>query len=145
MSSHFVYLQIPIYKGSSEPIIPTNLKNVHYYGKNGFGDIDFWKPNYPSNVSSIVVPEKNAVEIIRDLVMKVFVFRDSVHFKTLQYFSNVVFQYPNKVTLLCLGPLTNIALAIKTFPEIKENIKEAFMMGGSFRGKYRFECSADIE
>lgn len=31
--------------------------------------------------------------------------------------------------------MTNIALAIKTYPEIKENIKEVFIMGGNFRGE----------
>ena len=36
-----------------------------------------------------------------------------------------------KVTILTLGPLTNIALLIATFPEIKEKIDEIIMMGGS--------------
>ena len=36
-----------------------------------------------------------------------------------------------KMTILTLGPLTNIALLISTFPEVKEKIEEIIMMGGS--------------
>lgn len=31
--------------------------------------------------------------------------------------------------------MTNIALALKTFPEIKDNIKDIFIMGGNHKGK----------
>ena len=41
---------------------------------------------------------------------------------------------PKKVTLLCLGPLTNLALALKTYTEIQGNIKEVFVMGGNVSG-----------
>lgn len=36
--------------------------------------------------------------------------------------------------------MTNIALAIKSFPEIKENIKEIFVMGGSYKGENDFKA-----
>lgn len=36
-----------------------------------------------------------------------------------------------KVTLLCLGPLTNIAHALRKDPSIKENINRIYMMGGA--------------
>lgn len=39
------------------------------------------------------------------------------------------------VTLLCLGPLTNIALAIRMDPSFCGNIKEVFIMGGNTEGK----------
>jgi len=38
------------------------------------------------------------------------------------------------VTLLCLGPLTNIALAIKMDPSFCKNVKEIFIMGGNMEG-----------
>lgn len=37
---------------------------------NGFGDIDIWKPHYPKDINS-VIQQEGAVEIIRNLVMKV--------------------------------------------------------------------------
>lgn len=76
------------------------------------GDVDFWIDGvHPANENEIVQP-KNAVQVIRDLVLK----------------------YPNKVSLICLGPLTNIALAAKTYPEIRDKIFDIHLMGGNFRG-----------
>lgn len=43
-------------------------------------------------------------------------------------------QRPHQISLVCLGPLTNIALALKTYPEIKKNIRDVFIMGGNFKG-----------
>lgn len=40
----------------------------------------------------------------------------------------------NEVTLVPTGPLTNIAMALKRDPSIKESIKEICLMGGGFRG-----------
>lgn len=67
-----ICFQIPIYKGASEAIIPIDTKRDNYFGKNGFSDIDIWKPHYPPNVNSIV-KKKSAIEIIRDLVMQVII------------------------------------------------------------------------
>lgn len=37
----------------------------------------------------------------------------------------------NKVTIVAIGPLTNIALFIKKYPKLKKRIKEIVIMGGS--------------
>lgn len=42
---------------------------------------------------------------------------------------------PNEISLIAIGPLTNIGLAIKAFPEVKDNIKDVFIMGGNHKGK----------
>ncbi len=39
---------------------------------------------------------------------------------------------PRKMTVVPIGPLTNIALALKTEPRIKEKIERIVLMGGSF-------------
>lgn len=39
---------------------------------------------------------------------------------------------PQKITLVPVGPLTNIALALKTEPRIKKNIERIVIMGGAF-------------
>lgn len=83
-----------------------------FWGSNGFGDVEVWKPHYPHDINS-VVQSKGAVEAIRDLVMA----------------------NPHEVSLIAVGPLTNIGLAIKAFPEIIDNIKDVFIMGGNHNGK----------
>jgi len=55
-----------------------------------------------------------------------------------------------KITLVPVGPLTNIALALKTEPRIKEKIERIVLMGGAFaerRPEYnirRDRIAADI-
>ena len=45
-----------------------------------------------------------------------------------------IMQY-DKVTILALAPLTNIALLLKTYPEVHSHIEEIVLMGGSiYRG-----------
>lgn len=42
-------------------------------------------------------------------------------------------QYPHKITIIGLGPLTNFALLYKLFPEDIPNISEIYLMGGSYQ------------
>lgn len=44
---------------------------------------------------------------------------------------NSVRKYPNEITLVALGPLTNIALAFKLAPDIIPQIKSIIYMGGA--------------
>lgn len=46
---------------------------------------------------------------------------------------NTVMHHPGEVTLVPIGPLTNIASAIIREPEIVENVKEIVLMGGVTR------------
>lgn len=42
-----------------------------------------------------------------------------------------------KMTIIAIGPLTNIALLLKTYPEVKEKIEELVLMGGALgRGNF---------
>jgi purine nucleosidase/pyrimidine-specific ribonucleoside hydrolase len=45
--------------------------------------------------------------------------------------AKVVREHPEKVTLVATGPLTNIALFLKLYPELKANVAEIVFMGGS--------------
>jgi purine nucleosidase len=40
---------------------------------------------------------------------------------------------PGEITLVAIGPLTNIALAIRKEPRIVQSVKEVFIMGGAIR------------
>jgi len=45
--------------------------------------------------------------------------------------AKVVREHPEKVTLVATGPLTNIALFLKLYPELQSNVAEIVFMGGS--------------
>lgn len=95
---------IPVFKGAREPIIPPEGELRQYHGKDGFGDIGHDK--HPD--LSIIRKEPAAVAI-----------------------RNLVVNNPQEITLVCLGPLTNIALAMKLYEDFIPNIKEIFLMGGN--------------
>ena len=46
----------------------------------------------------------------------------------------MVHKYPHEVTLIPIGPLTNIALAVSKDPSIAPLVKEVVIMGGSING-----------
>lgn len=47
-----------------------------------------------------------------------------------QFLIEKVKENPNELTLLTLGPLTNIATALKNYPDFLNNLKKFVMMGG---------------
>ncbi len=50
----------------------------------------------------------------------------------LEFLKTTLEQNPG-TTLIALGPLTNIALLLEKYPEVKENIKELVLMGGTYK------------
>lgn len=49
-----------------------------------------------------------------------------------QYIIETVKENPGEITLVAVGPLTNIALALEAAPEIRSLVKEVVVMGGAF-------------
>ncbi|MCB1106990.1 MAG: nucleoside hydrolase [Chlamydiia bacterium] len=45
--------------------------------------------------------------------------------------TDIVMNSPNKITLFCIGPVTNIAIAIEKTPAIAQNIERIYMVGGA--------------
>jgi len=81
----------------------------------------------PSGLGGVNIPEdvempvkENAIELIR----------------------SVLEESEEKVTLLPIGPLTNIALFLSQYPELKEKIEEIVIMGGAAR---EGNCTASAE
>lgn len=50
------------------------------------------------------------------------------------FYRDVITSSPEKVTIIALGPLTNVAAALLAEPEIKDNIERIALMGGSAAG-----------
>lgn len=49
-----------------------------------------------------------------------------------QFIVNQAKRYPGEVTVVALGPLTNIALAVELDPEFTKNIGQIVLLGGAF-------------
>ncbi len=94
--------QIPVAKGAEAPLIRPFEDASSVHGKTGMEGFDFPEP------TQTVIAE-NAVDAMRRVLMSS--------------------QEP--ITLLPIGPLTNIALLLKTYPEVKAKIREIILMGGS--------------
>lgn len=94
---------IPVAKGADNPLARTYGGPVPFvHGEDGQGNV--YLP--PPKGKAI---DQTAAEFIVEQVMR----------------------YPGEVTLVPVGPLTNIALALRLEPKIAENVKEVVLMGGN--------------
>lgn len=95
---------IRVAKGSNMPIIRQKKDAGDVHGPTGFG---YFK--LPETDKKLV--DMNAVEFIK----------------------NIVINSKEKVTIVPIGPLTNIALVLKVYPEIKDNVENIVLMGGGIK------------
>ncbi|MEL7648164.1 MAG: nucleoside hydrolase [Sedimentibacter sp.] len=100
----FLNSDIKVARGAKGPLIREKRPAAHVHGENGVGDYQF--PHTKTLYSN------NAITFMRDAIM----------------------ECDGKVTLVPVGPLTNIALLIKTFPEVIEKIDLLSIMGGATFG-----------
>lgn len=94
---------VPVCEGMGLPWVGPESSYAHFvHGDDGFGNIA-----HPS--SSAELDPRSSAQFIVDMVRK----------------------YPGEVTLVPIGPLTNIALALKLDPELPKLVKDVVIMGGA--------------
>ncbi|CAF1235220.1 unnamed protein product [Adineta steineri] len=98
---------IPIIRGCNEPLCRDIITGGEIHGETGLGDIDI--PEHPEYQSSINDYDENYLWNIYKKIRDV----------------------GRLVTLIAIGPLTNVALLLKVFPQIKKFLSEIVIMGGS--------------
>jgi len=95
---------VPIYSGADRPLIQHwEHDDRRYHLEDGLGD---WDDRPPCEVH--LEDESAAVALVR-----------------------LVNESPHELTLVALGPLTNIALAIRLDPTFPDKVKEFVLMGGA--------------
>ncbi len=52
--------------------------------------------------------------------------------------------YPGEVTMVCLAPLTNLGLALKSDPSVASQLKEVVIMGGNMEGVGNASIAAEF-
>jgi len=115
-------IKVPVAKGSRGPIVADQVLAIEIHGETGLDG-----PELPP--ASFDLDKRHAVDFIIDTVME---------------------HEPKTVTLVPVGPWTNIALAIRKEPRIVERVKRVIGMGGSYnRGNItpvaEFNIYADAE
>ena len=95
---------IPVYAGAHESLKrgPRTIYARHVHGEDGLG-------NVLNGDMSTHIPEQSAVDFLIEQVKN----------------------NPGKITYICVGPLTNLALALQKAPEISAMFEEVIIMGGA--------------
>ena len=96
--------ETPVYAGAAAPLLRPLVTAEEVHGKTGFDGYDLPDPVTP-------LAEGFAPDAIVDLVMS---------------------RPRGEVTLCCLAPLTNIAMAMAKEPRLAGHLREIVMMGGAF-------------
>ena len=96
----------PIFAGCATPLVRSPDEDAAFvHGSDGFGDVGFSAPSAP------VADEHAALALLR-------LTRDQ----------------PGQLTLVALGPLTNLALALRLDPTLPERVGRLVVMGGAVTG-----------
>ncbi len=95
---------IPVAGGAQHPLAQKLITAEFWHGKNGLGNIEL-----PTRCQA---DPRFGPDLIIELVHK----------------------FPHEITLVPVGPLTNIALAVSKDPSIVPLVKEVILMGGSISG-----------
>ncbi len=95
---------VPVSRGFELPLVQPSLLAPETHGNTGVG------------YAILAPPEKKPVV------------QHSVDF----LIENIM-SAPGKITLVCIGPLTNVAIAIRKEPRILQAVKEVVIMGGAIR------------
>jgi purine nucleosidase len=96
---------VPVAAGAQQPLLQKTYTATYWHGKNGLADIEL-------PLSNCKVDPRFAPDLILELVHK----------------------HPHEITLVPVGPLTNIALAVSKDPSIVGLVKDIVIMGGSISG-----------
>ena len=96
---------IPVAKGAEHPLLQRLVTGTYWNGANGLGGAE-------TPASKCQGDHRFGPDLIIDLVHK----------------------YPNEITIIPIGPLTNVALAVRKDPSIIPLVKGVVLMGGSISG-----------
>lgn len=96
---------IPVAAGASHPLVRRLATAGHVHGVNGLAGVEFPEPR-------IKPVHDTAPDLIRHIVR----------------------EDPHEITIVAIGPLTNVALALRADPEIASMIHAIVIMGGSLSG-----------
>ena len=112
-------LEVPVIPGAKQPIFYRMIKeySTHFHGDNG--------------LANQILPENDQKPL-------------DIH--ATEFMVEQVNKYPDEITLICLGALTNLALLTMQDPEIVTKFKQVIIMGGAVNvpGNNQMHAEANI-
>jgi pyrimidine-specific ribonucleoside hydrolase len=96
---------VPVARGAALPLLQPTRSAPHVHGVDGLGELDWPR-------STRTTDARHAVELLRDVLL------DAARTGEL-------------ITLIPLAPMTNIALLLRTYPEVAAGLREIVFMGGA--------------
>ncbi|MCP4761284.1 MAG: hypothetical protein GY870_05850 [archaeon] len=122
-STHKI-LKFQSYSGTNKQIkkFPSNLRRFFYLKGQGI-------------IENINQEEFQTHPIIKQI-------REGKLFPAIKFMADMIIKYPNEIILVPIGPLTNVALLFKIYPELIPKIKMISMMGGS-KNSWEFNVAND--
>jgi inosine-uridine nucleoside N-ribohydrolase len=95
---------IPVAQGCDRPLVRQPIDATDIYGDNGLGNAVLDDPH-------IIPVSQHAIDLLIEKIMI----------------------EQSKITLICIGPLTNVALALRREPRIADYVNQVVIMGGALR------------
>jgi len=95
---------VPVYRGAEHPLVRDRVSGEMIHGVSGLGDTVLPDPD-----RGVEDPLKPAAAAMAEKILS----------------------YPHEVTVITVGPMTNLALALRLYPEIKDKVQEIIVMGGA--------------
>lgn len=93
----------PVYMGNGIPLVRDQLLAQQVHGEDGLGDVGYQIPEH------LHVEKEHAVDALARMIKE-----------------------NDDVELVTLGPLTNVAMAVRMYPEIMKKVKNITAMGGQY-------------
>ncbi|MGN0136968.1 nucleoside hydrolase [Anaerotignum sp.] len=108
----YIGAQVPVYKGAEKPLLRTLQTAAHIHGEDGMGGV-------------VLPASKQSVESEAAW--------DAIH--------RIAAEEKGELTLIAVGPMTNIAIALSKYEDMKDLIKRIVIMGGAAIGGNVTPCA----
>ncbi|MCO5553566.1 hypothetical protein L7F22_007089 [Adiantum nelumboides] len=125
---------IPVFEGSSTPLVRTN-ESLHSW-EEVWGNLVWegaFRADYPTGDEQF--PEGIPSEAL---------IRATQRMSAPEFLVEQVKKYPGQVSIVAAGPLTNLAIAQRLYPQFTKDVKELVIMGGMFDTQYNFSSSTEF-
>lgn len=108
-------VEVPVYAGCPTPLVRAAEDASYVHGRDGFGDVGYTPSQRPAE-------GEHAVDAILRLTR----------------------ERPGELTLVMLGPLTNLALALRLDPALPQRVRRLVIMGGAVNGRGNTSVAAEF-